>query len=102
MKRYRLTPTAQRDLDTIAEYIAVEASVERAMIVLREFRDAFRKLGDMPGIGHYREDLLDRRYKFWSVYSYVIVYRWDVTPIQVVAVVHGARDLDAFLARRLG
>jgi toxin ParE1/3/4 len=102
MKRYRLTPTAQRDLDAIAEYIAVEASVERAMIVLREFRDAFRKLGDMPGIGHYREDLLDRRYKFWSVYSYVIVYRWDVTPIQVVAVVHGARDLDAFLARRLG
>jgi plasmid stabilization system protein ParE len=101
MKTYRLTPTAQHDLDAIAEYIAVEASVERAMKVLREFREAFRKLGDMPGIGHFREDLLDRRYKFWSVHSYVIVYRWETEPIQVVAVVHGARDLEAFLARRL-
>ncbi|MDB5293059.1 MAG: Plasmid stabilization system protein [Phycisphaerales bacterium] len=102
MKRYKLTPTAQRDLDAIAEYIAVESTVERAMKVLREFREAFRNLGDMPGMGHFREDLLDRRYKFWSVYSYVIVYRWEVEPIQIVAVVHGARDLDAFLARRLG
>jgi plasmid stabilization system protein ParE len=100
MRRYDLTPEAQRDLDAIAEYIAIEANVQRAISVLKDFRDAFRMLGDNPGMGHYREDLLDRRYKFWAVHSYVIAYRWETTPIQIIAIVHGARDLDAFLARR--
>jgi antitoxin ParD1/3/4/toxin ParE1/3/4 len=97
---YQLTTEAQDDLEAIAEYIAVEGSVERAIRVLSNFRDAFRKLADMPGMGHFREDLLDQRYKFWSVYSYVIAYRWDVKPIQVIAIVHGARDLEAFFGRR--
>jgi len=100
MKGYQLTTEAQRDLDAIAEYIAIEANVERAIAVLHEFRTEFRKLSEMPGIGYFREDLLDRRFKFWTVYSYVVVYRWESTPIQVIAIVHGARDLDAFFARR--
>jgi plasmid stabilization system protein ParE len=51
-------------------------------------------------MGHFREDLLDRRYKFWAVSSFVIVYRWERRPIEVVAVIHGARGLDALLASR--
>jgi toxin ParE1/3/4 len=101
MRRYQLTTEAQEDLDNIAEYVASEASVERAITVLSDLREAFRKLAEMPGMGHYREDLLGRRYRFWSVYSYLVVYRWDVNPIQILAVVHGARDLDAFLGQRL-
>jgi antitoxin ParD1/3/4/toxin ParE1/3/4 len=54
----------------------------------------------MPGLGHYREDLLDQRHRFWRVWSYLIVYRWQVTPIQVIAVVHRARDLDGFFSNR--
>ena len=38
-------------------------------------------------------------YKFWSVHSFVIVYRWEATPIQIIAVVH-AHDLDAFFSAR--
>jgi plasmid stabilization system protein ParE len=100
MKGYELTTEAQRDLDRIAEYIAVEASVDRAIKVLSQFRSAFRKLAEFPGLGHFREDVLDRRYRFWAVHSYLVAYRWDVTPIQVIAVVHGARDLDAFFGNR--
>jgi toxin ParE1/3/4 len=100
MKRYELTPQAQRDLNAIAEYIAIEGSVERAIRVLKDLRSAFRKLSDMPGMGHYREDLLDKRFRFWSVYSYVIAYRWNVEPIQIIAIVHGARDLHAFFGGR--
>jgi plasmid stabilization system protein ParE len=55
----------------------------------------------MPGMGHFREDLLDKRHRFWSVYSYIIVYRWETKPLQILAIVHGARDLEAFLARRV-
>ena len=101
MKGFQLTTEAQRDLAAIVSYIAERASVDRAAKVLIKIRDAFRKLADMPGMGHFREDLLDKHYKFWSVYSYVIAYRWDVKPIQIIAVVHGARDLEAFFGRRM-
>ena len=28
-----------------------------------------------------------------DLYSYVVVYVWEAKPIQVISVVHGARDL---------
>ncbi len=101
MTRYKLTGQAKCDVDDIVQYIALESSVDRAIDVYHKFREAFRTLGDMPGMGHFREDLLSGRYKFWSVYSYVIVYEWDVSPIRIIGVVHGARDLGAFLIGRL-
>jgi len=100
MAQYRLTDDARRDLDELLEYIALDSSVERAMKVFARVRDGMRKAAEMPGSGHYREDLLDRSFKFWMVKPYLIVYRWDVEPIRIIAVVHGARDLDAFLATR--
>lgn len=101
MSGYNLTPVARADLDAIADYVANDSGPIRAAKVVSDIRDACRKLGEMPGTGHFREDLLDRRYKFWSVHSYVIAYRWEATPIQVVSVVHGARNLGAFLGRRV-
>ena len=69
MKRYTLTTEAQEDIESIVDYIATEATAERARRVLRELRAAFRKLAGAPGVGHYREELLDRQYRFWMVYS---------------------------------
>jgi hypothetical protein len=46
------------------------------------------------------EDLLDRRYRFWNFYSYVVCYAWAPKPIQIVAVVHGARQLASFFESR--
>ncbi len=100
MNSFEITTEAQDDLDAIVQYIAAEASPERAIQVLLDLRDAFRKLADMPGMGHFRENLLDRSYRFWTVYSYVIAYQWNVTPIRILAVVHGARDLDALFGHR--
>jgi plasmid stabilization system protein ParE len=65
-----------------------------------EFHESLRTLAHFPGIGHYREELLGRKYRFWNFYSYVIVYVWEARPIQVISVVHGARDLAVFLAGR--
>lgn len=100
MSSYLLTPEAQQDLNSIAEYVTGRATAERAAKVISDIRAEFEKLSFMPGMGHFREDLLDRRYKFWSVYSYVIAYRWETSPIRIIAVVHGARKLDAFFGRR--
>ena len=65
-----------------------------------DLSNALRHLGRFPGIGHFHEELLDRRYRFWNFYSYVVCYLWQSKPIQIIAVIHGARDLAAFLAAR--
>ena len=78
-----------------------EAKNDTAERVRSEFYDGLRLLGQSPGIGHYHEELLSRRYRFWNFYSYVVAYVWEAKPIQVVSVVHGGRDLAVFFTLRL-
>ena len=35
--------------------------------------------------------------KFWTVYSYLVVYDPDSRPLTIVAVLHGARDVEQLL-----
>lgn len=70
---YRLTERAEADVAAIADFIAAE-SVDAAMKVVLALEDAFLLLASRPGIGHIRQDLTSRPLKFWSVYSYLIVY----------------------------
>jgi toxin ParE1/3/4 len=99
MSGFLVTPEARADLFAIWEHIA-EENIDAADEMIRRIEESFGRLSEMPGMGHFREDLLDQHYKFWNVYSYVIGYRWDVAPIQIIAVVHGARNLDVFFGQR--
>lgn len=99
MSRFTVTPEARADLFAIWEHIA-EGSLDAADKVIDQIEQAFNRLAEMPGIGHFREDLLDQRFKFWTVYSYVIAYQWEAEPIRIIAVVHGARELDGFFGQR--
>ena len=65
-----------------------------------EFYDGLQSLGRSPGIGHYHDELLSRKYRFWNFYSYVVAYVWQTKPIRVISVVHGARDLAVFFTLR--
>ena len=61
MKRlFLLTPEARSDLSGILLDIAEDnpAAAERLRL---EIRHGFERLGQSPGIGHYHEELLDRR-----------------------------------------
>ena len=58
-------------------------------------------LGKSPGIGHYHLELLSRKYRFWNFYSYVVAYVWEARPIQVISIVHGARNLAVFFSLRV-
>jgi plasmid stabilization system protein ParE len=99
-KGFVLTPEAEADALAIWEYVADESSEQAADGVVARLYDECEKLVAMSGIGHSRPDLLDERHRFWSVWSYLIVYRWETRPLEVIAIVHGARDLDAFLRDR--
>lgn len=89
---YRLTERAEADVEAIAEFIAAD-SVDAALNVLLALEDAFALLTTQPGIGHSREDLTERPLRFWSVFSYLVVYDRASKPLTVVAVLHGGRDV---------
>ena len=97
---FALTPQARSDLREILLDIALD-SPETAERLRGEFYEAMKRLGRSPGIGHYREELLSRRYRFWNFYSYVDCYAWEMTPAQIIAVIHGARDPGLFFSLRM-
>jgi hypothetical protein len=53
--------------------------------------------------GHSRGDLSSRSLRFWTLTrypNYTIVYRPETSPLQVVAVLHGKRNVRRILKRR--
>jgi hypothetical protein len=52
-------------------------------------------------MSHKREDLTTYPVLFWPVGAYLIIYRITSGPLEIVAVTQGARDIPAFLQRRL-
>jgi len=67
--------------------------MENADRVIADIRSYFAKLAEFPGMGHWRDEL-DRRYRVWTVHSYLIIYRPDLKPIQITRVISGFRDLN--------
>jgi plasmid stabilization system protein ParE len=97
---YILSTAADFDLDEIWEYIAAD-NIDAADRWIAKLFDAFEALGQMPGIGHRREDLTSYPVLFWPVGAYLIIYRAERRPIEIVAVTQGSRDIPAFLNRRI-
>jgi len=96
MRAFVLTSLADRDLDQIWEYLATD-NIRTADRVLLAIENGMRRIARTPGIGHYREELTDRRHRFFLVYSYLIVYRPETDPLQIVRVLHAARDIKNIL-----
>lgn len=96
MARYLLTEPATADLQEIKDYIAQD-SVSASRKIIGELKKAIRGLAEMPGKGHNREDLTEQAVFFWPVNNYLIVYRPETNPLEVVRVIHGRRDLEEIL-----
>ena len=99
MSGYVLSVDVALDLEDIWEYIAAD-SVDAADRWIGKLFDAFEALGQSPGMGHKREDLTAYPVLFWPVGSYLVIYRAERLPIEIVAVTQGSRDIPAFLRRR--
>ncbi len=96
MAAFRLTPSAEEQVGDITEFIATD-NEDAAVRVRHALYSAFDLLASRPGIGHTREDLTNRPLKFWSVYSYVVVYDPASDPLTIIAVLHGTRDVAQIL-----
>jgi plasmid stabilization system protein ParE len=99
MSSYVLSRDADRELDELWDYIAAD-SVDAADRLAAKLMDAFEALARHPGMGHKRHDLTSHPVLFWPVGNYLVIYRAESSPIEVLAIVHGARDIPTFLLGR--
>lgn len=97
MASYFVTEAAQGDIEEIVAAIA-DDSAEAAEIIEGRVYDAFDLLAQAPGIGHSREDLTALPVLFFRVKRtpYMTIYT-DDSPIRIIRVVHGRRDIMALL-----
>ncbi|HTB18543.1 MAG TPA: type II toxin-antitoxin system RelE/ParE family toxin [Bryobacteraceae bacterium] len=98
--RYVLAPEAALDLVQIWTYIKNSASLQIADRVESAIREKIVFLTGRPGGGHWRKDLTDEPVKFFPIYSYLIVYRPETNPLQIVAILRGRRDVGKLLKER--
>jgi toxin ParE1/3/4 len=91
MSQYRVSNAARADLDEIWLYIAQD-NEEAADRFIKALIGRFPKLASMPRLGRVREELSPRLRSF-PIGRYVIFYRPIENGIEIVRVLHGARDL---------
>jgi len=95
MPRVLLRPLARTDLAAIWDFIGGD-SPGRADAFLRQLDATLRVLGANPLMGRKRDELLPGVRSF-AVGSCVIFYRPVSGGIDVIRVLHGARDLRSLL-----
>ncbi len=94
---YELTSAARLDLLRIWNYLAEESSVGVADRVAADLEAGIQKVAQTRALGHRRAELTNRELLFYRVHSYLIVYRADKKPLNVIRVLHAARDLRSLL-----
>src|SRR5258708_12210635 len=101
IRRYVRGAEGAVGLVQIWRYIKKQSNVEIADHVESVIREKIVFLAANPGAGHWRKNLTDEAVKFFPVYSYLIVYRHETTPLQIVSILHGRRDVEQLLRDRL-
>lgn len=102
MSAYVLTPLAKADIFDIWAYIA-ENNEPAADRVEQAIYDACAFLAEGPLCGHTRPDLTSRPLRFWTLTrypNYTVVYRPETAPLQIIALLHGKRNIPRILKQR--
>lgn len=94
--RLVLSPEAAADLREIVDFIA-DDNPAAARRFLAKLRAEMERLTAAPGIGHRRDDLTGPPVLFWPVGRYLVVYRDVAQAIEIVRILHGARDVGALV-----
>ena len=89
---YRLSPQAKSELEAIGDHIA-EVSPTNAERFIERLTGKFVALGRNPRIGRARPELRSDLRSF-PYGAYLILYRIVDDGVEIVRVVHSARNLD--------
>ena len=102
MRKVHLTPRANQDIDEQFAYLAEHASLDIALQLLDATQEAFQTLLQMPEMGikrNFRNPAL-QQLRMWSIKGFqhhFIFYRPTDKGIDVIRVLHRARDLGSLL-----
>jgi toxin ParE1/3/4 len=101
---YRVLPAADRDLDDQAAYLAREASLETAFRFYDAAAATFGNLSRMPGIGEQWDSPKPRLtglrvFRVKGFERHLVFYRPVEGGIEILRVLHAARDIDSVLDR---
>lgn len=97
MSQLRISPRASADLIEIWSYIA-DDSVANADAFVDKLYQTIQALARQPGSGRQREELAPGIQSF-PVGRYMIFYRGVAGAIEIVRVLHGARDIESIFER---
>jgi len=101
VSKYRLTPSARRDLIAIWRFIALD-SVDAADRVEAAIHDSCDMLAGSPMAGRSVPGATHLPVRLWTVASYrnyTLVYAPDTKPLRVVRILHGAQEIRRQLMR---
>ncbi len=96
MRRCDFTPEAVRDLREIHAYIGRE-SARRARRLIEGLEAECLRLAQVPGMGRMRVEF-HQDLRSFPVSPYLIFYRELPDGVEIVRVLHGARDLSALFS----
>ncbi len=98
MKHVVFSPQAARDLESIADYIAVD-NAGRAATFIQQIRKRCLALAEFPESARRFPELGENAH--WLAYRrYVILYRNLPNEVSIERIIHGARDIIALVTDR--
>ena len=104
MIRLLTRPQAERDIEDIVVYIAID-NLEVAERFLLAFKECLERLSEFPLIGVERFSFRDERLqslRMWQIPSfekYLVFYTVSDETIDIVRVLHSSRDISTILAK---
>ena len=96
--RIRWTPIAVEDLTSVHDFIAAE-SRRYARIVIGEIRRRVRSIHEFPLAGRVVPEFDLESIRQVPAHNYRIIYRVHGENVDILGVVHGARDLESLWER---
>jgi len=100
MSSFRLSAEAQIDYFDAFDFIAGYSP--RAVFKWEaRMLETFRHLAIWPQTGMIRPEFGPPNIRFWVVDEYLVLYNSASNPVEIIAILHGARDLSELIAARL-
>lgn len=101
MDPFQLTQDAILDIDAIWLYLLEKEGMETADRIVTELFKGFYKLAEIPNSGHRRADLSSRNVLFYRIFSFLVIYQPGSSPLQILGVLHGKRNVSRLLKQRV-
>lgn len=94
MTSVQISAEAEADLDAIWDYIALDSPIDADRFLERLVATLTTTLSTLPLAGRARDEF-EEGLRSFPVESYIAFYRVHDGQVQIVRIIHGARDLGA-------